>query len=155
MYHSWGSQNAWLRQIMARNYLYLHPKTAARYQLVDGDWVELSSHLSTITVPVKLTNNVQQDTVWTWNAAGKRKGSWGLSPKAPESNQGFLLNQLISDLTPNADYDNADPFTGQDAWFDLRVAIKKVAKQAFSSPQCQALNNTEPKIQVLRYGEKA
>ena len=133
MYHSWGSQNAWLRQIMARNFLYLHPETAAKYDLADGDWVELSSHLSTITVPVKLTNNVQQDTVWTWNALGKRKGTWGLSPKAPESNQGFLLNPLISDLTPNADYANADPITGQAAWFDLRVAIKKVPKQEFSS----------------------
>src|SRR5690606_10074379 len=25
MYHAWGSQNAWLRQITARNFLYLHP----------------------------------------------------------------------------------------------------------------------------------
>lgn len=155
MYHSWASQNAWLRQIMSRNFLYLHPSTAARYQLANGDWVELSSHLSTITVPVKLTNNVQPDTVWTWNAVGKRKGSWGLSSKAPESNQGFLLNPLISDLTPRADYANADPITGQAAWFDLRVAIKKVAKQAFSSPQFKPLNTAEPKIQVLRYGEKA
>jgi anaerobic selenocysteine-containing dehydrogenase len=154
MYHSWGSQNAWLRQIMARNFLYLNPITASRYQLADGDWVELSSHLSTITVPVKLTNNVQQDTVWTWNAVGKRKGSWGLSPNAPESNQGFLLNPLISDLTPNADYANADPITGQAAWFDLRVAIKKVAQQEFSSPQFSVLDSIEPKISVLRYGEK-
>ncbi len=155
MYHSWGSQNAWLRQIMARNFLYLHPDTAAHYQLADGDWVELSSHLSTITVPVKLTNNVQKDTVWTWNAVGKRKGTWGLSNKAPESNQGFLLNPLISDLTPHADYANADPITGQAAWFDLRVAIKKVAKQEFSSPQFTALNTREPKIKLLRYGKKA
>jgi anaerobic selenocysteine-containing dehydrogenase len=155
MYHSWGSQNAWLRQIMARNFLYIHPETAKHYALDDGDWVELSSHLSTITVPVKLTNNVQKNTVWTWNAVGKRKGTWGLSPKASESNQGFLLNPLISDLTPNADYANADPITGQAAWFDLRVAIKKVAKQAFSSPQFSILNTTEPKVSVLRYGDRA
>jgi anaerobic selenocysteine-containing dehydrogenase len=135
MYHSWGSQNAWLRQIMARNYLYMHPALAARHDLQDGDWVELRSHISTITVPVKLTNNVQPDTVWTWNAAGKRKGTWGLSANAPESNQGFLLNPLISDLTPDAAYVNADPITGQAAWFDLRVAIRKTERQAVSSPQ--------------------
>jgi len=135
MYHAWGSQNAWLRQIMARNFLYLHPDTAARYGLADGDWAELRSHLSAITVPVKLTNNVQPDTVWTWNALGKRKRTWGLSADAPESNQGFLLNPLISDLTPNADYANADPITGQAAWFDLRVALRKVAPQSFSTPQ--------------------
>jgi anaerobic selenocysteine-containing dehydrogenase len=140
MYHAWGSQNAWLRQIMARNFLYLHPDTAAKYALADGDWVELRSHLSAISVPVKLTNNVQADTVWTWNALGKRKGAWGLSDKAPESNQGFLLNPLISDLTPNADYANADPITGQAAWFDLRVSIRKVANQHNSSPQFAALD---------------
>jgi anaerobic selenocysteine-containing dehydrogenase len=154
MYHSWGSQNAWLRQIMARNLLYLHPETAARYAVTDGDWVELSSHLGCITVPVNLTNNVQKDTVWTWNAAGKRKGAWGLSNKAPESNQGFLLNPLISDLTPQADYANADPITGQAAWFDLRVAIKKTAKQEFSLPQFTALSSNEPKHRLLRMAEK-
>ncbi len=26
MYHSWGSQNAWLRQILGRNWLYLNPR---------------------------------------------------------------------------------------------------------------------------------
>jgi sulfite dehydrogenase (quinone) subunit SoeA len=141
MYHAWGSQNAWLRQIMARNFLYLHPSLAARHDLVDGDWVELRSHLSRITVPVKLTGNVQPDTVWTWNALGKRKGRWGLSKDAPESNQGFLLNPLISDLTPNADYANADPITGQAAWFDLRVAIRKVPAQTHSTPQFAPLEN--------------
>jgi sulfite dehydrogenase (quinone) subunit SoeA len=92
-------------------------------------------------VPVKLTGNVQPDTVWTWNALGKRKGRWGLSKDAPESNQGFLLNPLISDLTPNADYANADPITGQAAWFDLRVAIRKVPAQTHSTPQFAPLEN--------------
>jgi hypothetical protein len=91
---------------------------------------------------VKLTGNVQADTVWTWNALGKRKGRWGLSNKAPESNQGFLLNPLISDLTPNADYANADPITGQAAWFDLRVAIRKVPAQTQCAPQFAPLENT-------------
>ena len=30
----------------------------------------------------------------------KEKGSWNLSPGAPESNKGFLLNHLISELLP-------------------------------------------------------
>ena len=29
MYHSWDSQNAWLRQIHSHNYLYVNPRTAA------------------------------------------------------------------------------------------------------------------------------
>src|SRR3546814_8425988 len=39
MYHSWGSQNAWLRQITARNSLYLHPGTGARHGIADEDWI--------------------------------------------------------------------------------------------------------------------
>ena len=53
MYHAWGSQNAWLRQITARNWLYLHPDTGARYGIADEDWIEVSSHHGTITVQAK------------------------------------------------------------------------------------------------------
>ena len=43
MYHSWGSQNAWLRQILARNFLYMNRRTGAELGLADGDWVEITS----------------------------------------------------------------------------------------------------------------
>ncbi|HET9190511.1 MAG TPA: molybdopterin-dependent oxidoreductase, partial [Rudaea sp.] len=43
MYHAWGSQNAWLRQIATRNYLFLHPRTAAAHGLADGDWCWVAS----------------------------------------------------------------------------------------------------------------
>ena len=39
MYHSWGTHNAWLRQLQARNPLFVHHKTAAQMNLADGDWV--------------------------------------------------------------------------------------------------------------------
>ena len=39
MYHSWDSQNAWLRQIHAHNYLYVNPATAASSGVGDGDWI--------------------------------------------------------------------------------------------------------------------
>src|SRR5690606_37955365 len=109
MYHAWGSQNAWLRQIAARNWLYLHPDTGARHGIADEDWVEVGSHHGTIRVQAKFASNVQPDTVWTWNAIGKRRGAWGLDKDAPEGRKGFLLNHLISDLTPRGDYANADP----------------------------------------------
>jgi anaerobic selenocysteine-containing dehydrogenase len=125
MYHAWGSQNAWLRQIATRNWLYVHPATAARYGIADGDWVVVESHHGAITVPARLAANVQPDTVWTWNAIGKRKGAWRLAKDAPEGSTGFLLNHIISDVTPNGDYANADPVTGQGAWYDLRVRIAK------------------------------
>ena len=127
MYHSWGSQNAWLRQIAARNWLYVHPDTATRHGLADGDRVAVTSHHGRIEAPVRLAANVQPDTVWTWNAIGKRRGAWKLAPDAPESTQGFLLNALIDDRLPDSAYANADPVTGQAAWFDLRVSIAPVA----------------------------
>jgi anaerobic selenocysteine-containing dehydrogenase len=153
MYHAWGSQNAWLRQITARNYLYLHPDTAARHDIGDDDWVHVDSHSGRITVQAKLASNMQPDTVWTWNAIGKRRGAWKLSANAPESSKGFLLNHLISDITPRGDYANADPVTGQAAWFDLRVRIEKAEPQVVSEPQFDSLATTAGSGDApLRYG---
>ncbi|GHC11231.1 formate dehydrogenase [Thermomonas carbonis] len=153
MYHAWGSQNAWLRQIATRNYLYLHPDTGAQYGIADEDWIEVTSHNGTITVQAKFAANVQPDTVWSWNAIGKRKGAWKLAKNAPESTKGFLLNHLISDVTPKGDYANADPVTGQAAWFDLRVSIRKASAQVDESqPQFKPLAFTEANEAPLRYG---
>ncbi len=55
----------------------------------------------------------------------------GTCPKAPEATRGFLLNHLISRAAAGARdgyrYANADPVTGQAAWYDLRVRIEKAA----------------------------
>ncbi|MCM2336476.1 MAG: molybdopterin-dependent oxidoreductase, partial [Pseudomonas sp.] len=156
MYHAWGSQNAWLRQIAARNYLYLHPDTAQRHGIADEDWVTVTSHHGRITAQAKFAANTQPDTVWTWNAIGKRKGAWKLAKDAPEGRQGFLLNHLISDVTPSGAYANADPVTGQAAWFDLRVRIERADVAASSATQSApqfapvAAGDADPR--PLRYG---
>ncbi|WP_223620699.1 molybdopterin oxidoreductase family protein [Lysobacter sp. ESA13C] len=156
MYHAWGSQNAWLRQIVARNYLYLHPDTGARHGIADADWITMESHHGRITVQARFAANVQADTVWTWNAIGKRRGAWRLDKDAPESRKGFLMNHLISDITPKGDYANADPVTGQAAWFDLRVSIRKAdaAQNARgeSEPQFAPLAFAQAEPGPLRYG---
>lgn len=152
MYHAWGSQNAWLRQITARNYLYLHPDTGTRHGIADEDWIAVESHHGRITAQAKFAGNVQPDTVWTWNAIGKRKGAWRLGKDAPEGRKGFLLNHLISDITPRGDYANADPVTGQAAWFDLRVRISRVEPAEESQPQFPALELGEADNRPLRYG---
>ena len=154
MYHSWGSQNAWQRQIATRNYLYLHPDTGTAHGIADEDWIEVSSHNGTITVQAKFAANVQPDTVWSWNAIGKRKGAWKLAKDAPEATKGFLLNHLISDVTPKGNYANADPVTGQAAWFDLRVSIRKAAagSAAVSAPQFPPLGFDQADPAPLRYG---
>ncbi|MEO0799646.1 MAG: molybdopterin oxidoreductase family protein [Pseudomonadota bacterium] len=129
MYHSWGSQNAWLRQITSENRLYVHKSLAAKNGLVDDDWVWLTSHEGRVKCQVRIMDGCNPDTVWTWNAIGKRRGAWGLDQDAPEFTHGFLLNHLISELLPKGGggyrYSNSDPITGQAAWFDLRVSIEK------------------------------
>ena len=65
--------------------------------------------------------------MWTWNAIGKARGTWGLKKNANESQKGFLLNHLISEeLPPSKAGDhlsNSDPVTGQAGWYDVRVKI--------------------------------
>jgi anaerobic selenocysteine-containing dehydrogenase len=119
---TWGSQNAWLRQILGRNWLYMNKDRAASLGIAEGDWVTVTSHHGQIKSQAKLMSGVNPDTVWTWNAIGKRSGTWGLSADAPEAKKGFLLNHLISDLLPEREggyrFSNSDPVTGQAAWYD-------------------------------------
>lgn len=158
MYHSWGSQNAWLRQITARNFIYLHHDTAARYGVGDGDWVWLINDLGRVKAPVKCMSSCNPDTVWTWNAIGKRRGTWGLAANAPEATHGFILNHIITDLLPRgADrmrYANADPVTGQAAWFDLRVRLEKCLEHecGITEPVLPPLPSRTQSTALLRFG---
>ncbi len=133
MYHSWHSQNAWLRQIIASNRLYMHRETAARLGVGEDGWVWVSSRAGRLKCQVRLVDGVNADTVWTWNAIGKRRGAWNLSEDAPEAKRGFLLNHVLSVELPR-DGDrrvaNADPVTGQAAWFDARVRIEPAEPEA-------------------------
>lgn len=160
MYHSWGSQNAWLRQIHGENRLHIHRDTAQKLGIADEDWVTVTSAHSSITVKAKLMDGVNADTVWTWNAIGKRSGAWNLAPDANESRNGFLLNHLIRDLLPAREgdhrYSNSDPVTGQAAWYDLRVRIEKAAGQhERSEPAFRTVETPDlpPRPDVLRYGQ--
>ncbi|MHA1568923.1 MAG: molybdopterin oxidoreductase family protein, partial [Alphaproteobacteria bacterium] len=165
MYHSWGSQNAWLRQIHASNRLYVPRATAASLGIADGDWIWLVSRTGRIKVQVRLLEGVNENTVWTWNGIGKREGAWNLGPGAPEARRGFLLNHLI-DRSPPAKGDGAsrtgsDPVTGQAAWYDLRVRIEKPAagestgEAEETAPQFAALAlppGLPKRPKILRYG---
>jgi len=135
MYHSWGSQNAWLRQIHGSNVLYLPGALWESLGFEDGDWASVTSPHATITIPVARMDALNPWTVWTWNAIGKRSGAWSLDPEAPEATRGFLLNHLIPDHHPGEHrLPNADPVTGQAAWYDLRVNIARVPAPVRSQP---------------------
>jgi len=148
MYHSWGSQNAWLRQIHGVNPLYVPTKIWQAQGFRDGDWARVTSPSGEITVPVAHMAALNENTVWTWNAIGKRKGAWALDTDAPEATKGFLLNHLIHELLPKKGdglrWANSDPITGQAAWFDLRVRVEKVAAPDEAQPAFGPLPSPVP-----------
>ena len=163
MYHSWHSQNEWLRQILGYNRLFVNRATGRALGLAEEDWVWLSSHHGRIRVPTKLVDGVNPQTVWTWNAVGKHPGAWNLDPASPEFHKGFLLNHLISELLPpdgGYAYANADPITGQAAWYDLRVRIERAAPgEAHSvSPSFKMIERPASlgrPPEILRYGQRS
>ncbi|MGH6897797.1 MAG: molybdopterin oxidoreductase family protein [Geminicoccaceae bacterium] len=162
MYHSWGSMNAWLRQIHGSNRLYLHRRRAGQLGLADDDWVWVTSRHGRIKAQIRLMDGVNPDTCWTWNAIGKRAGAWNLAADAPEATKSFLLNHLIDELLPEREggyrYANADPVTGQAAWYDLRVRIERAPAEAgLSAPQFAPLRppvGLPARPEVSSYGQE-
>ncbi|MDH5559708.1 MAG: molybdopterin-dependent oxidoreductase [Deltaproteobacteria bacterium] len=156
MYHSWDSQNAWLRQILGQNYLYINPLKATELGLEDLDWVWVESSLSKIRVQIKFSQAVQPDTVWTWNGLGRLPGTWGLAEDADEVKKSFLLNHLIKEEISDGygkKTSNSDPISGQAGWFDLMVGIKKADTEG-NWPQFKAvkpLKHLKQPPAVLQY----
>ncbi len=164
MYHSWHSQNAWLRQILGQNRLFMNRVTARSLGLADDDWVWVTGHAGRVKAQLKVMDGVNPDTVWTWNAIGKRSGAWNLAADSPEFTRGFLLNHLITELLPAPKGDasgdgglNADPITGQAAWYDLRVRVEKAssAEAGHTAPGFALLPRppaVAPPPDIVRYG---
>jgi anaerobic selenocysteine-containing dehydrogenase len=147
MYHSWDSQNAWLRQIHSHNYLHVNPLTAQAAGITDGGWCWVESQWGRVRCMLRYSEAVEPGTVWTWNAIGKADGAWQLAPGADEARKGFLLNHLISEELPfkgphgATTISNSDPITGQAGWYDVRVRIRPAEpdEAAESFPQIAAV----------------
>ncbi len=159
IYHSWGSQNAWLRQIYNQNRLYVHRRKAASLGLGDDDWVWVVSAHHRVKCQIRLVDGVNPDTVWTWNAIAKRAGAWNIAPDAPEARRAFLLNPVISELLPPGEREhhaNADPVTGQAAWYDLRIRLEPASAGAVDDTAQRAPlrvpSSLPPAPLRLRYG---
>ena len=125
MYHSWDSQNAWLRQIHSHNYLYVNTKTALEHGINDGAWMWIESQWGKVKCMARHSEAVDPGTVWTWNAIGKAESAWSLDPASDESKKGFLLNHLITEELSLGGFSvsNSDPITGQAGWYDVRVKL--------------------------------
>ncbi len=163
MYHSWHSQNEWLRQILGHNRLFVNRATGRALGLAEEDWVWLSSRHGRIRIPTKLVDGVNPETVWTWNGVGKHAGAWNLDPGSPEFRKGFLLNHLISELLPRDggyEFANADPITGQAAWYDLRVRIDRAApgEPRSVAPSFEVIGGRPASLErppeIQRYGQR-
>jgi anaerobic selenocysteine-containing dehydrogenase len=129
MYHSWDSQNAWLRQIHTYNFLMVNRRTALAEGIADGAWMWVESPWGKVRCQCRHSEAVEPGTVWTWNAIGKAAGAWSLAPDANESRQGFLLNHLIREELPlqaaraAPPSPTATPSPARPAWYDVRVRI--------------------------------
>jgi len=144
MYHSWDSQNAWLRQIHSHNYLFVNPGTARGQGVVDGGWMWVESPWGKVRCMARYSEAVEPGTVWTWNAIGKAQGAWRLAPRSEEARLGFILNHLIADELPaegGTRVSNSDPITGQAGWYDVRVRIRpaEAHEPAETFPQFEAM----------------
>jgi anaerobic selenocysteine-containing dehydrogenase len=164
MYHSWDSQNAWLRQIHSHNYLFVNPATAKSAGIDDGGWCWVESQWGKLRCMLRYSEAVEPGTVWTWNAIGKADSAWQLAPGADEARKGFLLNHLITEVLPLAGgapaspasvsasgaavpavaaamISNSDPVTGQAGWYDVRVRLypADAGDPAETFPQVQAV----------------
>ena len=62
---------------------------ASALGLADDDWVWVESPHGRVKAQIKLMDGVNPDTVWTWNAIGKRAAPGTSPPTAPESTQGL------------------------------------------------------------------
>ena len=162
MYHSWDSQNAWLRQIHSHNYLNVNPRTALAAGIADGCWAWVESQWGQVRCMVRHSEAVEPGTVWTWNAIGKADGAWQLAPGSDEARKGFLLNHLISEELPmrgtaSGTVSNSDPITGQAGWYDVRVRIRPASPDEAGEtfPQMASMPSIPGVVgkaaQVLRY----
>ena len=159
MYHSWGSQNAWLRQIHGWNRLYVnraHGRApGARRRRLGLDREPLGPREGAIEADGRRRTNHSLDLERRRQARGRLESD----PNAPEAMRGFLLNHVISELLPGTDAQpamaNADPITGQAAWYDLRVRLAKVAQEetGVTEPLLSPLTPMLPKPPKLAHGE--
>jgi anaerobic selenocysteine-containing dehydrogenase len=165
MYHAWDSQNAWLRQIHAHNFLFVSPATARAQGIADGDWIWVESQWGKVRCMCRYSEAVEPETVWTWNAIGKAPGAWNLAPDANEARLGFLLNHLITDELPGSHgghrVSNSDPVTGQAGWYDVRVRIRRASEDEPRStwpefaalPEAPGLARARPEWQAFVAGQ--
>ena len=138
MYHSWGSQNAWLRQIHGVNPLYLPTGVWEQGGFSDGDWARVTSAAwrdhraggaygrAEPAYRLDLERHRQAARRLGAVARGAR-GDRGVPAEPPDPRQPAAAQRWRRQS-------NSDPITGQAAWFDLRVRVERVCGPSGRQP---------------------
>ncbi len=102
MYHSWDSQNAWLRQIHSHNYLQVNPLTAQAAGIADGGWCWVESQWGQRALHAALQRGRRAG--HGLDLERDRQGRRRLAARARRRRgaKGFLLNHLITEELPLA-----------------------------------------------------
>ena len=127
MYHSWDSQNAWLRQIHSHNYLHVNPLTAQTAGIADGGWCWVESAVGAGALHGALQRggraghgvDLERDRQGRRRLAARarrRRGEEGLPAEPPDQRRAAARR--------GGTISNSDPVTGQAGWYDVRVRIR-------------------------------
>ena len=126
----------WLNEISDQNHVWIHPKTAEKYDIKQGDKVSLKSSIGTVTTFAKITQLVMPGILSLASVGGHwESGRFASGNRAPfamadngiktDNNPWWLAEQL-----PNVHPNWLIPvvhaqITGQQCWNDNLVTIKK------------------------------
>jgi thiosulfate reductase/polysulfide reductase chain A len=109
-----------LHEMMPTNQVTIHPATAARHNIREGDMVRIGSRVGAIELPALLSRTVREDMVLVPHGFGHRSRTLGNA-----FNKGARDGDVIPDLTPEEMLALMD-FGGSGAIMDAVVNIARV-----------------------------
>jgi anaerobic selenocysteine-containing dehydrogenase len=146
-------QSKWLSEIVHSNPAWIHPETARRYGLNEGDWAEVTSYrpkdahvphddgaeMGRMKVPVHITEGVHPLVIAISHSNGRQHGGRVAAGKAPIAAVEGLASSSDPDVDKNLWWSREtsiaqnslipiypDPRSGQQAYHDTLVKIRKV-----------------------------
>jgi len=116
-HHAWMRDIPWLREIQRHPYVKIHPETAEKYSIREGDWVEITSPHGTMKATACLFAGIRPDTLMG------QHGWWQDCPELglPET------SSLQGGTNPNVlyDWERRDPLSG-DITKNTMVKIRRL-----------------------------
>jgi len=115
-HHAWMRDVPWLREIQPHPTVKIHPMTAARYGIGDGDWVEIVSSHGRMKAVARLFEGIRPDTLMGQHGWWHGCPALGLQEVSP----------FDGGTNPNVlyDWECRDPFSG-DISKNTLVTIRK------------------------------